>query len=76
VQIHIPGRRQASDVSVKVYTVAFRLVREQPSQNVPAGRDVTVELKDKTGKPLASGLYYVVVTVDGNTLTAKMMVLW
>jgi hypothetical protein len=34
-----------------------------------------VELKDRTGKPLASGLYYVVVSIDGHKSVGKLLLL-
>jgi hypothetical protein len=62
-------------VTVQIFTVAFRLVQQQVFDQVPAGTDVSIELKDKSGKPLASGLYYVVVTVDGNRMIGKLVIL-
>ena len=66
MSIHVPGRTGISDVTVQIFTVAFRLVQQEDFEQVPVGADVTIELSDKTGTPLASGLYYVVVTIDGN----------
>jgi hypothetical protein len=66
VNIHIPGRTGTSDVTVQIFTVAFRLVQHQVFEQVPLGTDIHVELKDKWGHPLASGLYYVVVNAEGN----------
>jgi hypothetical protein len=60
---------------VQIFTVAFRLVQQQVFEQVPLGTDVPVELKDKAGKPLASGLYYVVVTIDKTKKIAKLMIL-
>jgi hypothetical protein len=75
VQIHIPGRNQVSDVTAQIFTVAFRMVQQQTFQNVPAGTDIQIELKDKTGKLLASGLYYVTVTIDGHKSVGKLLIL-
>jgi hypothetical protein len=74
VHIVMPGRTQSSDVTVKIYTVAFRLVQQQAFAQVPAGAEITVEMKDRTGKPLASGLYYVVVNTDGLRYIAKLII--
>jgi hypothetical protein len=75
VQIHIPGRTTSSDVKAQIFTVAFRLVQQQTFKNVPVGTDVQIKLKDKNGKSLASGLYYVVVTFDGSRFIGKLLIL-
>jgi len=60
-----PGRTSTSTVIVQIFTTAFRLVQQQEFKQIPLGTDLPpVNLVDKSGKPLASGLYYVVVTVD------------
>ena len=75
VSIHVPGRAGTSNVKVQIFTLAFRLVQQQAFQDMPVGTDVKVDLKDKWGHPLASGLYYVVVTVDGQRTVGKLLVL-
>ena len=75
VSIHVPGRTGISDVMVQIFTVAFRLVQQEDFEQVPLGTDVPIELKDRTGKVLASGLYYVVVTIDGQKIIGKLMIL-
>jgi hypothetical protein len=42
---------------------------------VPPGVAVTVELKDMWGRPLADGLYYVVLTTKAGRTTGKLLVL-
>jgi hypothetical protein len=74
VNVHIPGRTGTADVTVQIFTVAFRMVQQQVFTQVPAGTDIQIELKDKTGKPLASGLYYVVVTINGKPAIGKLMI--
>jgi hypothetical protein len=69
--IHIPGRTGTADVTVQIFTVAFRMVQQRVFTQVPAGTDIQIELKDKTGKPLASGQYYVVVLLGGNPSTSS-----
>jgi hypothetical protein len=75
VSIHVPGRTGTSDVTVRIFTVAFRLVQQEEFPRAPLGADVKIELKDKSGMPLASGLYYVVVTIDGNKSVGKLLLL-
>jgi hypothetical protein len=65
-----------NDVGIKIYTVAFRMVDEKTFSPLPAGvYGLPVELKDHWGKTLADGLYYVVVTVNGNRQILKLLVL-
>jgi hypothetical protein len=75
VKIHIPGRTGTADVTVQIFTVAFRMVQQQVFDQVLAGTDVQINLKDKSGKPMASGLYYIVVNSEGKRTVAKMMLL-
>jgi hypothetical protein len=75
VSIRIPGRNGTSDVKVQIFTVSFRLVQQEVFPQVPAGTDVPVTLTDKWGHPLASGLYYVTVTVDGKRTVCKLIIL-
>jgi hypothetical protein len=75
VQILIPGRTEASDIRVQIHTVAFRMVQDELFRQSPAGASVEIEMKDKNGKSLASGLYYVVVTVEGQQKVGKLLLL-
>jgi hypothetical protein len=75
VSIHVSGRTEVADVTVQIFTVAFRMVQQTVFAQVPAGTDVQIELKDKNGKPLASGLYYVIVTFDGQRTVGKLLIL-
>ena len=75
VSIYIPGRTGTSDITVQIFTVAFRLVQQQLFQKVPAGVDVSFELKDRWGHSLASGLYYVVMTIDGKRTILKLLII-
>jgi hypothetical protein len=53
----------SSDVKVQFFTVAFRKVKEKSLGQVSAGAaGLSVDLSDSWGIPLASGLYYLVVT--------------
>ena len=58
-----PSYPGTADVKVRIYTLAFRKVLEQNFPQIPL-EPVALPLTDNGGSPLASGLYYVVVTVD------------
>lgn len=64
-----------SDVKVQIYTLAFKLVLEKTFKGVLSGDTVTIDPTDDWGQPLASGLYYVVVTTKKNQGTTKLMIL-
>jgi hypothetical protein len=64
-----------ADVQVEVFTLAFRKVLVKTFLNVHSGTALTLPLIDSWGHPLADGLYYVVVTLDGKHSTAKLLVL-
>ncbi|HTC19360.1 MAG TPA: hypothetical protein VK859_00835 [bacterium] len=75
VNVIPPAYSGLSDVRVEIFTTAFRKVQDGIFPNVPPGVAVEVELKDKWGKPLADGLYYLMVLVDGSRSIGKLMVL-
>ncbi len=62
-------------VEVEIFTSAFRRVQTETFFNVPTGTAVTLNLRDRWGRPLANGLYYVVVIVNGHRSVAKLLVL-
>jgi hypothetical protein len=62
-------------VKVEIFTVAFRKVLTKTFENVLPGQSVPVTLTDNWGRPLAGGIYYVVVTVDGHRLITKLLVI-
>jgi hypothetical protein len=64
-----------AEVRVEIFTPSFRKVQDENFPDVPAGVAVQVELKDRWGKPLADGLYYLVVVVNGNRSIGKLLVL-
>ena len=70
-----PAHLGVSTVEVEVFTTAFRKVKEDIFPNVPSGVAVTVKLSNKWGTPLANGLYYLVVIVDGQRSIAKLLIL-
>lgn len=75
VSIHLTGLTGLSDVTVKVYTTAYRKVLEQPFPQQSAGVDLKIDPRDKWGVPLASGVYYVVVTSGSYRQVAKLLIL-
>lgn len=75
VNILPPAYTGSQDVRVEILTSNFRKVEDRTFLQVPSGMAVTVELKDRWGSPLADGLYYVVVKVDGGRFISKLMVL-
>ena len=64
-----------ADVKVQIFTTAFRKVQEQEYPGQPVGVPLSIDLTDKRGVPLASGLYYVVVSVNGQRTIVKLLIL-
>lgn len=75
VSVLPPAYSGVSDVQVEIFTLAFRMVQDETFHSVPSGMPVTVELTDKSGAPLANGLYYIVVTVDGHRSVGKLLLI-
>ncbi len=75
VNVLPPAYTGVSNVEVEIFTTAFRKVQEETFPNVPSGTAVRVQLTDRWGTPLANGLYYVVVIVDGHRSFGKLLVL-
>jgi len=63
----------ADVVDIKVFTTAFRKVIEQ--KQVPASGVISIELKDKSGTPMADGLYYVVIQTSQGRFVSKLLIL-
>jgi hypothetical protein len=55
--------------------LAFRKVQDKTYPPMPSGTAITLTLTGKSGNPLANGVYYVVVTVDGHRSIGKLLVL-
>jgi hypothetical protein len=70
-----PGLTSASNVSIEIFTIAFRKVVVLDDPNVQPGANVTIPLVDKWGTPLASGLYYVVVQTNQGRTIVKLLIL-
>jgi hypothetical protein len=65
-----------STVRVQIYTLSFRKVFDQTYPNLAAGsQNLSIPLAGKDGNPLANGLYYVVVTVNGHRTVLKLLIL-
>jgi hypothetical protein len=58
-----------------VFTTAFRLIREDDHPQPMPGVAVSLDLRDKTGAPLADGLYYIVCELDGRRSVTKLLIL-
>ena len=64
-----------ADVKVQIFTTAFRKVQEKNYPNQPVGVPVAIALTDRGGVPLASGLYYVVITWPQGRSIQKLLLL-
>jgi len=74
VNILPPAYIGVEDVHIVIFTAAFRKVLDI-HRTLPSGTPATVELKDAWGHPLADGLYYVLVSVDGKRSFTKLLIL-
>lgn len=62
------------DVTIQLFTIAFRKVQETTYRSVPYG-PLKINLVDDWGNPLASGLYYVVIEVGNERNVVKLLLL-
>jgi hypothetical protein len=60
---------------VQVFTLSFRKAQDTTYYSWPSGKPMTLSLTGKDGNPLANGVYYVLVTVDGRRSVGKLLVL-
>ncbi len=74
VQLRLPLRSRGN-VTVEIFTLAFRCVRTLNWKQVPVGQDVTLDLVDNKGSALANGLYYIRVTVPTGHSILKLLIL-
>jgi len=74
IHLYLPA---PANVTVELYSLSFRKIREQVFIQQPVGVDMVVDLLDKSGMPLANGLYYVSVasTLSTEHKIAKLLVL-
>ncbi len=75
VNVLPPEYTGTANVRVEIFTLAFRKVQEETFVNVPSGVAVTVQLTDKWGRPLANGLYYLVVKTNGGQSIGKLLII-
>ena len=70
-----PNLTTESNVSIEIFTIAFRRVASINYSNVQPGESLPIPLVDKAGTPLASGLYYIVVQTDRGRSVVKLLLL-
>ena len=70
-----PAYPGVENIEVEIFTSAFRKIQDETFYGVSAGSPLTVELTDRWGKPLANGLYYVAVVIDGKRSIAKLLII-
>jgi len=76
VRVQVILRQPASWLTIKVYTLAFRIVNEVSYENMPAGpNDFPLALTDKMGGELANGLYYLEATTPQGHSMGKWLIL-
>jgi uncharacterized repeat protein (TIGR01451 family) len=75
VSIRLPNYPGIANVTVKVFTTAFRMVNELHYPNQPGGTDVALPLTNRWGSPLADGLYYVVVYTPEGRAIEKLLII-
>jgi len=65
----------SANITVQVFTLAFRKVLSQNYPQVAPGTVLSFPLKDSWGNNLADGLYYVAITTPQNRWMVKLLVL-
>ena len=75
VEVLPPQYNGIETVRVELYTLAFRKVQDNTYPSLPSGTAISLSLTGKSGNPLANGIYYVVVTVNGHRTVGKLLVL-
>jgi hypothetical protein len=59
-----------------VFTTAYRKILEENLGSMPAGmNNVALTLRDSKGKPLANGVYYLVVTTEEGRAIGKLVIM-
>lgn len=74
VSIRLPNYPGTATVTVKVFTTAFRMVNTFTLPSQEGGTDIALPLTNRSGAPLANGLYYVVVTTPDGRAIEKLLV--
>jgi hypothetical protein len=76
IQVQITDLTAGSDISIEVYTTAFRKVLKETFPNEGPGTvTLSIPSTGQNGTPLANGVYYVVVRIHNQHFTLKLMVL-
>jgi len=74
VNLRLPIK-QVSDVTVQIFTLAFRKVWQQEFPQVAPTTPLSVPLSDASGTQLANGLYYIVAVTSQGTYKTKLLIL-
>jgi hypothetical protein len=74
VSLRLPIK-QVSDVTVQIFTLAFRKVWQQDFPQVAPSTALSVPLSDASGTQLANGLYYIVALTSQGTYKTKLLIL-
>ena len=64
-----------SDVEVDVFTTTFRKVNHLEFRNVQPGQSLPIPLVDRSGEPLADGIYYLRTRTDHGHFVVKLLIL-
>jgi hypothetical protein len=75
VNILPPAYTGTANIRVEVFTLAFRKVQDNDYPDWPSGMVIRLNLTGRKGNELANGVYYVVVTVNGQRSIGKLLVL-
>ncbi len=75
--VEVPAFTGRMDVTVEIFTTAFRKVKTVTFYQILGSTDVTITLTDKLGITLADGLYYIKVSTpaNGGQWIGKLLVL-
>jgi hypothetical protein len=75
VSIQLPTYPGVAKVALQVFTTAFRMVNTLSYDNQAGGSNVALPLTDRNNRPLANGLYYVVVQSPAGRSILKLLIL-
>ena len=75
VTIQLPTYPGTAKVTVQVFTTAFRMVNTINFPSQAGGSQVSLPLTDRNNRPLANGLYYVLVQSPAGRAILKLLIL-
>jgi hypothetical protein len=76
VRVQVNLNQPAAWLTLKVYTLAFRIVNEENFQNLPAGpNDLPLSLAGKGGRELSNGFYYIEAATPQGHSMGKWLIL-